>query len=228
MISDAQLFAATKQLVVPPVQQFLTVDVKSDREQYEPREEGTLWITTKDVDGRPVAAEVALGLIDESVKYIQQDYAGDPRQFYYGSKRALQVQTQSTFQQKSYARLVELQKGQLVDRKDAEDDLPDEPAPALGPEGVDDFENAADDRHDADEDGADHRRHHHVAEDDHAGDDEDDAEKDANPSWRFNACRRCHAHGWLPDSQTTWNLPEPVVLEKARLRWDDERVVKGS
>jgi uncharacterized protein YfaS (alpha-2-macroglobulin family) len=123
MISDAQLFAATKQLVVPPVQQFLTVDVKSDREQYEPREEGTLWITTKDVDGRPVAAEVALGLIDESVKYIQQDYAGDPRQFYYGSKRALQVQTQSTFHQKSYARLVELQKGQLVDRKDGEDDL---------------------------------------------------------------------------------------------------------
>ena len=32
----------TKQLVVPPVQQFLTVDVKSDREQYQPREEGTL------------------------------------------------------------------------------------------------------------------------------------------------------------------------------------------
>ncbi|HET6668679.1 MAG TPA: MG2 domain-containing protein [Pyrinomonadaceae bacterium] len=123
MISDAQIFAATKQLIVPPVQQFLTVDVRSDRQQYEPREEGTLWITTKDVNGRPVSAEVALGLIDESVKYIQQDYAGDPRQFYYGGKRALRVQTQSTFNQKSYARLVELEKGQLVDRKDAEDEL---------------------------------------------------------------------------------------------------------
>jgi uncharacterized protein YfaS (alpha-2-macroglobulin family) len=96
--------------------------VKADREQYEPREEGTLWITTKDVDGRPVATEVALGLIDESVKYIQQDYAGDPRQFYYGQKRTQQVQTQSTFNQKSYARLVEMEKGQLVDRKDGEDD----------------------------------------------------------------------------------------------------------
>ena len=122
MISDAQISSATKQLVVPPVRQFLTVDVKADREQYEPREEGTLWITTKDLDGRPVATEVALGLIDESVKYIQQDYAGDPRQFYYGSKRTQLVQTQSTFNQKSYARLVEMEKGQLVDRKDSDDD----------------------------------------------------------------------------------------------------------
>jgi hypothetical protein len=36
------LFVDTKQVVVPPVQQFLAVDVKADREQYQPREEGTL------------------------------------------------------------------------------------------------------------------------------------------------------------------------------------------
>ena len=48
--------------------------------------------------GLPVAAEIALGLVDESVKYIQQDYAGDPRQFYYGNKRTHQVQTQSTLE----------------------------------------------------------------------------------------------------------------------------------
>ena len=116
MVSDAQMFVDTKQVVVPPVQHFLTVEVKADREQYQPREEGTLSITAKDVNGKPVSAEIALGLIDESVKYIQQDYAGDPRQFYYGSKRAHSVQTQSTFNQKSYARLVEVGKEQLIDR----------------------------------------------------------------------------------------------------------------
>lgn len=139
MISDAQMLATVKQLIVPPVRQFLTVDVRSDRQQYEPRQEGTLWITTKDADGKPVAAEVALGLIDESVKYIQQDYAGDPRQFYYGQKRALQVQTQSTFDQKSYARLVTTENGQLIDRR--KDDADNEvlrvdgryPAPAGSP-----------------------------------------------------------------------------------------------
>ena len=63
------------------------VAVNADREQYQPREEGTHSISAKDAYGRPVSAEIALGLVDESVKYIQQDYAGDPRQFYYGTKR---------------------------------------------------------------------------------------------------------------------------------------------
>ena len=117
MVSDAQLFVDQKQVVVPPVRQFLSVDVKADREQYQPREEGTLNITTRDADGRPVAAEVALGLFDESVKYIQQDLAGDPRQFYYGTKRAETIQTQSTFSQKSYARLVEGTDKQLIDER---------------------------------------------------------------------------------------------------------------
>ena len=118
MISDANSFLDTKQVVVPPVDRFLAVAVKADREQYQPREEGTLAITTKDANGRPVAAEIALGLVDESVKYIQQDYAIDPRQFYYGRKRQHTVQTQTTLNQKSYARFVEVAPGQLRDRKD--------------------------------------------------------------------------------------------------------------
>jgi uncharacterized protein YfaS (alpha-2-macroglobulin family) len=118
MVSDAQLFVDTKPVVVPPVQHFLSVAVKADREQYQPREEGMLSITTKDADGRPVAAEVALGMFDESVKYIQQDYAGDPRQFYYGTKRGQLVQMQSTFNQKSYLRLVEGLNKTLIDDKE--------------------------------------------------------------------------------------------------------------
>jgi uncharacterized protein YfaS (alpha-2-macroglobulin family) len=124
MVSDAEEYSDTKQVVVPPVERFLDVAVKADREQYQPREEGTLNISAKDAYGRPVSAEIALGLVDESVKYIQQDYAGDPRQFYYGKKREHSVQTQSTLDQKSYARFVEVAPGELRDRKEAmnEDD----------------------------------------------------------------------------------------------------------
>jgi len=122
MVSDGEISVDTKQVVVPPVKQFLSVAVKADREQYQPREEGTLSITTTDADGHPVAAEIALGLIDESVKYIQSDYAGDPRQFYYGNKRGQNVQTQSTFNLKSYARLVDVGQGVLRDRKDVGED----------------------------------------------------------------------------------------------------------
>jgi uncharacterized protein YfaS (alpha-2-macroglobulin family) len=117
MVSDGNLYVDSKQVVVPPVQQFLAVNVKSDKEQYQPREEGTFSISTRDANGRAVAAEIALGLIDESLSYIQSDYAGDPRQFYYGNKRSHNVQTQSTFSQKTYAQLIDTGKGQLEDRK---------------------------------------------------------------------------------------------------------------
>jgi uncharacterized protein YfaS (alpha-2-macroglobulin family) len=120
MISDGNAFTDTEQIVIPPVEQFLAVAVKADREQYQPREEGTLLVTAKDAKGLPVAAEIALGLVDESVKYIQQDYAADPRQFYYGAKRSHQVTTQSTLNQKTYVRLVEAE-GELRDRKEADD-----------------------------------------------------------------------------------------------------------
>ena len=42
MVNDRQIFMDTKQVVVPPVKNFLQVQVKSDREQYQPGEEGTL------------------------------------------------------------------------------------------------------------------------------------------------------------------------------------------
>ncbi len=118
MVSDRQIFMDTKQIIVPPAQHFLTVEVKPDREQYKPREEGALTVTTRDHQGQPVSAEVALGLMDESVYYIQQDYAADPRQFYYGVKRHLSVQTQSTFQQKSYAKLVEGADKKLIEERE--------------------------------------------------------------------------------------------------------------
>ena len=107
---------------MPPIERFLQVAVNADREQYQPREEGTLAISAKDAYGRPVSAEIALGLVDESVKYIQQDYAGDPRQFYYGQKRQHTVQTVSTLDQKSYARYVEVEPGELRDKREEVDD----------------------------------------------------------------------------------------------------------
>ncbi|MBO0857571.1 MAG: alpha-2-macroglobulin [Chloracidobacterium sp.] len=118
MVSDRQFFTDSKPIIVPPARNFLTVEVKPDREQYEPREEGKLTVTTRDHEGQPVSAEVALGLTDESINYIQQDYAGDPRQFYYGMKRQLLGQTQSTFQQKSYAKLVEGADKKLIDERE--------------------------------------------------------------------------------------------------------------
>lgn len=122
MVSDTQLFVDNKQVVVPPVRNFLNVEVKSDRKQYQPREEGTLTITTRDHEGKPVSAEVSLGLVDESVFYIQQDYSTDPRQFFYGEKRGQHVQTSSSFQQKSFMYLAK-RKADLINERDEGEQL---------------------------------------------------------------------------------------------------------
>ncbi len=120
MVHERQLFTDTKQLIVPPDRHFLNVEVTANQMQYQPREDGTLTVTTKDRDGKPVAAEVSLGLVDESVFYIQSDLAGDPRKFYYGQKRGQYVQTQSSFQQKQYLKLVEGENKQLMDDRVSE------------------------------------------------------------------------------------------------------------
>ena len=111
MVADRQVHSDVKQVVVPPVRQFLDVQVEADKAQYQPHEEGTLTVTARDSEGRPVQTEVALGLVDESVYYIQQDYAGDPRQFYYGTKRSRTIQTQTTMNQRGYVELLETERG---------------------------------------------------------------------------------------------------------------------
>ena len=120
LVSDRQLFVDTKQIVVPPAKNFLSINVQSNKAQYQPRETGTFTITARDDQQQPVSAEIAFGLVDESVYYIQSDYAGDPRQFYFGEKRAQQIRTESTFNQKSYAQLVEAETNQFIDIRDLE------------------------------------------------------------------------------------------------------------
>jgi uncharacterized protein YfaS (alpha-2-macroglobulin family) len=117
MVHDGELLLDSRQVVVPPVEQFLEVEVEADRDPYLPGEEALLRLKTRDHEGRPVSAEVALALVDESVYYIQQDLAGDPRQFFYGSKRRQTVFTGSSFHERAYVRLTEGPDGVLIDRR---------------------------------------------------------------------------------------------------------------
>jgi len=123
LVSDRQIASDAKQVVVPPVRNFLTVDVETDQKEYLPRGEGTLTVKARDHEGKPVQAELALSLVDESVFYIQSDLAGDPRQHFFGHKRGHQVQTHSTFEQKSFERPEPRQDGLLGASWDEESDM---------------------------------------------------------------------------------------------------------
>ncbi|HEX7808273.1 MAG TPA: MG2 domain-containing protein, partial [Thermoanaerobaculia bacterium] len=101
-VYDLDIATDTERVVVPPVDQFINVEVKSDRELYQPRDEGTITVTTKDVDGKPIAAEVALAVSDEAVTAIQADPAGDPRRFFYSDLRGQNVRVSGSVESQSY------------------------------------------------------------------------------------------------------------------------------
>lgn len=105
-VFDVSVSTDTEQIVVPPVDRFIEVDVKTDREVYEPRQEGTVTITTR-ANGKPVAAEVALAVSDEAVTAIQEDPAGDPRQFFYGEKRGNVVRVSAGLHTQRYLKVEE-------------------------------------------------------------------------------------------------------------------------
>ncbi len=104
--SDAQFSTDQQQVVVPPVQHYLSVTVTADRAAYQPREEARLQVAVTDHAGKPVEAEVALAVADEAVLYIQQDLAGDPREFFFGETRGQRIQTWSSFNVKPLRRIV--------------------------------------------------------------------------------------------------------------------------
>ncbi len=115
-VADLALSVDQKEIVVPPLRNVVDVTVKPDREQYQPREEGTLTVTTRDANGKPLSAEVGLGFVDDSGYAIQSDFAGDPRQFFFGTKRSANVQTTASVQQGRYAKFI-LDDGRVVDER---------------------------------------------------------------------------------------------------------------
>ena len=104
MVSNYQVMGDSVEVIVPPTRNFLSVEVKADREEYQSRQDGQLTVTTRDAANKPVSAEVSLGLVDESVFYIQQEYAGDPRSFFFGQKQRLLVRFNHSFAYKPYLR----------------------------------------------------------------------------------------------------------------------------
>jgi uncharacterized protein YfaS (alpha-2-macroglobulin family) len=78
-----RLYRAEKRLNVPAVSKQLTVTVTTDKAVARPREPATLTVKVQDQAGRPVRAQVSLGVIDEAVYGVKQDPAPDPLRFFY-------------------------------------------------------------------------------------------------------------------------------------------------
>jgi hypothetical protein len=74
----------------------LAITLTPDRGTYRPQDRARIAVETRDAAGKPVSAEVALGVVDESIYSLRADQTPDPRDVFYG-RRANWVTTVVSF-----------------------------------------------------------------------------------------------------------------------------------
>ncbi len=84
-VNRKTLIRVQKLLRVAPKGKILRVEVLPDKERYLPSEEAVYTIRTRDDEGRPVSAEVSLGVVDEAIYAIMPDYTPDIRKVFWGA-----------------------------------------------------------------------------------------------------------------------------------------------
>jgi uncharacterized protein YfaS (alpha-2-macroglobulin family) len=82
-VKGKQLYEANKTVSVPATDNILNVTVETDKPQYKPGEKVTYTISTRDSQGKPVSAEVSLGVVDEAIYAIRRDSTEAPDKVFY-------------------------------------------------------------------------------------------------------------------------------------------------
>ncbi len=85
LVRGKRLYSQEKVMYVSVKDKFLDVSIIPDKETYGPGEKASYTIKTQDHAGRPVQAEVSLGVVDASIYAIQRELATDIRKAFYGS-----------------------------------------------------------------------------------------------------------------------------------------------
>src|SRR6185295_54624 len=67
------LVTAQKQLNVPPASKLVTVKITADKDEYRPGDKATFTIEARDSSGKPVRADVAIGIVDEALFALRED-----------------------------------------------------------------------------------------------------------------------------------------------------------
>jgi alpha-2-macroglobulin len=71
------LYQATKIVKIPPAQQRLQVQITPAKDIFEPQQMVAYDVVTRDASGKPVSADVSVGVVDEAIYSLYPDISGD-------------------------------------------------------------------------------------------------------------------------------------------------------
>lgn len=97
IIKDDSFYSKSERVIVPALHRFINVTIESDKEIYKPGEEGTFTIITADSEGRPVDAQVSLGVVDASIYALAAERATEIEKYFYGLQPVNVSTTSSLF-----------------------------------------------------------------------------------------------------------------------------------
>ncbi|TAL30153.1 MAG: hypothetical protein EPN93_20230 [Spirochaetes bacterium] len=83
MQRNRALFMSSAGVSIPDPDTGLTIAVKADREKYLPGDTVKLAVKAADTAGRPVQADISLGVVDEAIYQIRYDHTPRMRDFFY-------------------------------------------------------------------------------------------------------------------------------------------------
>ncbi|MGA2629186.1 MAG: MG2 domain-containing protein [Terriglobia bacterium] len=92
-LKNEQLFEGSKNVSVPASEKVLKMTVETDKPQYRPNDKVTYTVTAQDEAGKPVSAELSLGVVDEAIYGVRPDNVRPPEKTFY-AKHWNQVYTQ--------------------------------------------------------------------------------------------------------------------------------------
>ena len=91
---------AKAELIVPPVDRFLTVEIETNKHEYRPGEECRATVRVVDSKGRPVPeCELSLGVVDEALYALREDLTPDLRDFFHRYRRPASVRLDFFFEE---------------------------------------------------------------------------------------------------------------------------------
>ncbi|MGB7548374.1 MAG: MG2 domain-containing protein, partial [Terracidiphilus sp.] len=97
IVHNNQLITAQKSLSVPPVEQTLTITATPSKTQYEPGDRADFDVFAVDAQGKPVAADLSFGVVDEALYSVRPDMGGNIVTAFY-PRRYVYLQPQTSFE----------------------------------------------------------------------------------------------------------------------------------